>query len=138
MKLKAYSTVESTSRRTCHLEDGARTLRERGGKAGAWLALVSLALLATSPVSASDSDVRPAYLIYIDPDSGKYTTSDPSLAPDSKPASAEFEPAPIRSPERSKLPLLLGSALLVLVIGWGVRLLSPKLGWAKQKRAGGR
>lgn len=41
------------------------------------LALVLAALLVAANATAGDDDERPAYMIYIDPETGRYTTEDP-------------------------------------------------------------
>lgn len=67
-----------------------------------WLAAVlagALALPGAAAVHASDDDEDPPYLIYIDPETGKYTTVDPQAAPrdaerQSPPRPAGSAPAP--------------------------------------------
>ncbi len=79
-----------------------------------------VAILAAALLSATaypgDEDTKPAYMIYIDPETGKYTTEDPEAANQNdsvvhaKAASGNSQP---------KLPLLIvgGSALAMLLVG---------------------
>ena len=79
------------------------------------LAILAAALL-PAIAYAGDEDSKPAYMIYIDPETGKYTTEDPDAA--SKRDS--IVPAkPASGTSQLKLPLLIvgGCALAVLLIG---------------------
>ena len=63
-----------------------------------------------------DEDTKPAYMIYIDPDTGKYTTEDP----DAGNTNAPVVPArPASGNSQTKLTLLIvgGSVLAVLLVG---------------------
>ncbi len=79
------------------------------------LAIFAAALLPATAY-AGDEDTKPAYMIYIDPETGKYTTEDPasgntndSVVP-ARPASGNSQP---------KLTLLIvgGGVLAVLLVG---------------------
>ena len=79
------------------------------------LAILAAALL-TATAYAGDEDSEPAYMIYIDPDTGKYTTEDP----DAGNANAPIVPArPEAGSSQPKLTLLIvgGSAIAVLLVG---------------------
>ena len=63
-----------------------------------------------------DEDTKPAYMIYIDPETGKYTTEDPGsgntnapIVP-ARPASGESNPS-------SPLLIVIGCALAALLVG---------------------
>ena len=63
-----------------------------------------------------DEDTKPAYMIYIDPETGKYTTEDPasgntndSVVP-ARPASGESNPG-------SPLPIVIGCPLAAFPLG---------------------
>jgi len=79
------------------------------------LVILAAALLPTTAF-AGDEDTKPAYMIYIDPETGKYTTDDPDAgntnAPvvPARPASGEGNPS-------SPLLIVIGGALAVLLIG---------------------
>lgn len=53
-------------------------------------------MLATGPTLAGDDDKPPAYKIYIDPETGKYTTEDPAAV---KSGAAGLAAAPEPAPE---------------------------------------
>ncbi len=79
------------------------------------LAILAAALLLATAY-AGDEDSEPAYMIYIDPDTGKYTTEDPDAgdtnAPivPARPASGESDPS-------SPLLIVIGFALAALLVG---------------------
>lgn len=79
-----------------------------------------LAILATTLLPAiaysGDEDTKPAYMIYIDPETGKYTSEDP-YADNTNDGVARAEPA--SGDARPNLPLLIvgGGALAVLLVG---------------------
>lgn len=100
--------------------------------------LLFCAVLAPSAAPGSDNDERPAYMIYLDPETGQYTTEDPlrSLQADDD----EGEPAPPSSaaggatessgPQaggdgatgRSAGTVLIAAAILLLAaLAWGIR-----------------
>lgn len=93
--------------------------RKRSGQ----LPLVAAALLvASGVVFGGDEDKDPAYMIYIDPETGKYTTEDPDAAP---PADAVVtvpqQSSRSSQAKRSDLPLLIaGATVLVVVLAVGV------------------
>ena len=74
------------------------------------------AVLLPAIAYAGDEDSKPAYMIYIDPDTGKYTTEDPDAgntnAPivPARPASGESNPS-------SPLLIVIGCALAALLVG---------------------
>ncbi len=82
----------------------------------ACLPAILAAALLPAIAFAGDEDTKPAYMIYIDPDTGKYTTEDPdagnTTAPivPARPASGESNPS-------SPLLIVIGCALAVLLIG---------------------
>ena len=79
------------------------------------LAILAAALLPATAY-AGDEDSKPAYMIYIDPETGKYTTEDPDAgntnAPivPARPTSGESNPG-------SPLLIVIGGALAVLLVG---------------------
>ena len=74
------------------------------------------ALLLPATAYPGDEDTKPAYMIYIDRETGKYTTEDPE-AGNTNHSVVRAKPASGNS--QSKLPLLIvgGSALAVLLVG---------------------
>lgn len=57
------------------------------------LALFLAALLVAANAPAGDDDERPAYMIYIDPETGRYTTEDPFADAPGQQAPASAAPA---------------------------------------------
>ena len=84
----------------------------------------ALALLTAAAAGASDDDEDPPYMIYIDPESGKYTTVDPLAAPDPR---AQALPGPgdgagtVAAP-KSPWVLVTGAAAAVLLVLGGHRM----------------
>ena len=77
---------------------------------------ILVAALLTVTAYPGDEDSKPAYMIYIDPETGKYTTEDPEAANKID----SFVPAkPVSGNGQPKLPLLIvgGCALAVLLVG---------------------
>ena len=80
--------------------------------------LATVLALSTLPifVSAGDEDQEPAYMIYIDPETGKYTTEDPNAD-----ATANGHVMPGTESENGQslrlLLILAGAAVVVLLIG---------------------
>ena len=62
---------------------------------------------------AGDEDEKPAYLIYIDPETGKYTTEDPEFAD-----GPEMPAGPVQNVEDPalNLPLLLLAAVVIVAM----------------------
>ncbi len=79
------------------------------------LAILAVALLPATAYSG-DEDTKPAYMIYIDPETGKYTTEDPEAGNTND---SVVRAIPASGNSQSKLPLLIvgGSALAVLLVG---------------------
>lgn len=78
------------------------------------LPAAAAALFALSgPVYSGDEDKDPAYMIYIDPETGKYTTEDPSV--DATPDAAAV---PSQSPRanRSNTPYLVAVTSLLAIL----------------------
>jgi hypothetical protein len=77
------------------------------------------------PAAASDNDERPAYMIYIDPETGKYTTEDPSRKSQAD-ALATASPAPTARPTGDSAahwkaaPVAVGLSLLCALAVWGI------------------
>ena len=67
-------------------------------------------------VSAGDEDSKPAYMIYIDPDTGRYTTVDPH-ADEVSDRVVRTEPAPDIDGPKLPARIVGATALAVLVIG---------------------
>jgi hypothetical protein len=64
------------------------------------------------PAAASDDDERPAYMIYIDPETGKYTTEDPHrIVADEKQGGMDS----VTAGKASSAPLIIAGALLVML-----------------------
>ena len=85
----------------------------------------ALALLTAAAVGASDDDEDPPYMIYIDPESGKYTTVDPLAAPPD--ARAKALPGPVDgagtlAAPKSPWVLVAGAAGAVLLVLGGHRM----------------
>ncbi len=85
-----------------------------------WRLACALAILAAALLPATayagDEDTKPAYMIYIDPETGKYTTEDP----DAGNTNAPIVPArPASGNSQQKLTLLIvgGSVLAALLVG---------------------
>lgn len=68
---------------------------------------------AALPVWSGDDDKAPAYKIYIDPETGKYTTRDPD-ATDT--AQVTVQPAAAEDAGAPELPLLLTAAGLIVAM----------------------
>jgi hypothetical protein len=82
-----------------------RTLR--GARAAALL-------FAAGPLRAGDDDKTPAYKIYIDPETGKYTTQDPDAL---EVTQAPVEPAAAVDAGAPDLPLPLIAAGVIVALG---------------------
>jgi hypothetical protein len=109
-----------------------------GSKCLALLTMTVVVLLAISgPAFSGDDDKAPAYMIYIDPETGKYTTTKPhstgtadaaeqSARPPEAPAMSSVPPAastrvtadaqPGPDMRRSNLPLLIASTSVLAVL----------------------
>lgn len=71
------------------------------------------AQLAAVPARAGDDDKPPAYKIYIDPETGKYTTEDPGTA---EQAQLTVRPAAAEDAGAADLPLLLTAAGVIAAL----------------------
>ena len=80
-----------------------------------WVALLAAAVLPTAAYPG-DEDTKPAYMIYIDPDTGKYTTEDPDAGNTNAPI-VPARPASGEGNTSSPLLIVVGGALAVLLIG---------------------
>lgn len=78
------------------------------------------ALLGPLPSVASDNDEQPVYKIYIDPETGKYTTEDPLAADREPPAPAvtaeSTTAAPAAGVPRQNRYAAVAAALLILLV----------------------
>lgn len=86
------------------------------------------ALLGPSLSVASDDDEQPAYMIYIDPETGKYTTEDPLAADRDQPVPAAMttgstNAAPAVSVLRQNWYSAMAAALVILLVVVGRRML---------------
>ena len=63
-----------------------------------------------------DEDTKPAYMIYIDPETGKYTTEDPASG-NTNDSVVPAEPASGNSQLKLTLLIVGGSVLAVLLVG---------------------
>jgi hypothetical protein len=90
------------------------------GSGKLWLfALLSLMCATALPVYAGDDDKPPAYKIYIDPETGKYTTEDPGAMAENAPV---IQPPTVAATDASssKFPVLIvatGVAVMLLAGG---------------------
>jgi len=75
-------------------------------------AVLTSLLLYSACAYGGDEDRAPAYLIYIDPETQKYTTNDPGIATRPEPVAAE----PTEPRDDSAL-LVIASALAILIVG---------------------
>ena len=80
-----------------------------------WVAILAVAVLPTTAYPG-DEDTKPAYMIYIDPDTGKYTTEDPDAGNTNAPVVPARPASGDRNPS-SLLFIVIGGALAVLLIG---------------------
>jgi hypothetical protein len=104
---------------------------------GRLVALLAASLIIMSfPAYAGDDDKAPAYMIYIDPETGKYTTTRPhsvgtadaaqqSAQASDAPATADVRPTAAAQPtsdvQRSNLPLIIaGASVLAALLVAGV------------------
>lgn len=75
-------------------------------------ALLASLLLYSGHAHCGDEDSAPAYLIYIDPETKRYTTDDPGVAP----AKETVTTAPASDSNRLLLAVLGAAAVLVAVV----------------------
>ena len=88
-----------------------------------WLAILALAFLPGIAIPG-DEDSGPGYMIYIDPETGKYTTEDPHAGNASGPVVSSESAAAAVEPE---LPtLIVGAAVIAVLIGGGLLRLQRK------------
>lgn len=75
-----------------------------------------LTVLLPTSVYSGDEDEKPAYMIYIDPETGKYTTEDPDKK---NPSDRGVTLIPATDHPKSNLPLLIlaGGAIAAVLIG---------------------
>lgn len=84
--------------------------------------LIGLAtLLGPLPSVASDDDEQPVYMIYIDPETGRYTTADPLAADREPPASTAMTTestiaAPAAGVPRQNWYAAVAAALVILLV----------------------
>lgn len=78
--------------------------------------LFTVAALMAGAVIAGDDDKPPAYRIYIDPETGKYTTEDPLAELEHGPVA---RPVPAESPVPEEQPVvaMLTAAVMIAVLG---------------------
>ena len=78
------------------------------------------ALLAAGSALAGDDDKAPAYRIYIDPETGMYTTEDPLAPEELQPVAAARPPTVVSTDgaqDQSSAALLSLAAMLAIVAG---------------------
>ena len=80
-----------------------------------WVAILAAAVLPTTAYPG-DEDTKPAYMIYIDPDTGKYTTEDPDAGNTNAPV-VPVRPASADSQPDSPLFIVIGGVLAILLVG---------------------
>ncbi len=80
-----------------------------------WVAILAAAVLPTTAYPG-DEDTKPAYMIYIDPDTGKYTTEDPDAGNTNAPV-VPARPASGNSQTKQSLFILGGGVLALLLVG---------------------
>jgi hypothetical protein len=82
------------------------------------------ALLQPYPAAASDNDERPAYMIYIDPETGQYTTQDPSRRSQADAVTVPAAPTARETVESGDhwkaAPVAVGLLLLCTLAAWGI------------------
>ena len=81
-----------------------------------WLLAILAAVVLPTTAYPGDDDTKPAYMIYIDPDTGKYTTEDPDAGSTNAPV-VPARPASGDSNPGSPLFIVIGGALAVLLVG---------------------
>ena len=80
-----------------------------------WVAILAAAVLPAT-VYAGDEDSKPAYMIYINPETGKYTTEDPDAGNSNVPV-VPARPASGDSNPGSPLFIVIGAVLAALLVG---------------------
>jgi hypothetical protein len=80
-----------------------------------WVAILA-AVIFPAIAYAGDEDSRPAYMIYIDPETGKYTTDDPDVVNTNAPV-VPVSPASEDNFPSTTLYVLIGGALAMLLAG---------------------
>jgi len=71
------------------------------------------------PAWCGDDDKAPAYMIYIDPETGKYTTQDPN-AEDAPTEAAVVAPLSSQEQRGNAILLVAGAAILVVLLAASV------------------
>ena len=82
----------------------------------AWPLAILAAALLPAIAYAGDEDSKPAYMIYIDPETGKYTTEDPETA-NMNTNVVPAEPMSGNSQPKKSLLIVVGGALVALLVG---------------------
>ena len=80
-----------------------------------WVAILAAAVLPTTAYPG-DEDTKPAYMIYIDPETGKYTTEDPHADRTNDPV-VPARPGAGDSQPNSPLFIVIGGVLAILLVG---------------------
>lgn len=88
-----------------------------------WLVILALAFLPGIAISG-DEDSGPGYMIYIDPETGKYTTEDPHAGKGSGPVVSSESAAAAAQPEFPTL--IVGAVALAVLLGGGLLRLQRK------------
>jgi len=79
--------------------------------------IILAAVLLTGTAYPGDEDSKPGYMIYIDPETGKYTTEDPDAGNTNAPPVVPARPASGDSDPGSPLVIVIGGVLAVLLVG---------------------
>jgi hypothetical protein len=80
----------------------------------AYLAVIAAAVLLPAAAWCGDEDSKPAYMIYIDPETGKYTHEDPDTA--TQVVAPAAKQAPTDSQPGSPLLIVAGGVLAALLV----------------------
>jgi hypothetical protein len=84
------------------------------------------ALFGAAATLASDNDEKPPYMIYIDPETGKYTTRDPYAEPAAESRPSQPEPARVSVQPRKEFPVAGAAAIAGLLLAIGIGFLLRK------------
>ncbi|MDH3531842.1 MAG: hypothetical protein OEO82_02875 [Gammaproteobacteria bacterium] len=83
------------------------------------LPVAAAGLMLAAPAWCGDDDKAPAYMIYIDPETGKYTTQDPD-AENAPTEAMVVAPSSSQEPRGSTALLIAGTAILVVMLAASV------------------